>query len=959
MKAYFRVRLAEVDDPSVDPGNRENLLFKSNKIDTDNPIRDWYQTIRTSKFEDDLYKKYGYRFTSIAHRKADGSIVFRAGKVKLKDLELPDVLSPNELRAVRSGDVDLLDKYLKKYIEVEVYATDKDARRMIKKAVEAETHSWQVIKRRHVRKNIQNLIGIRDWRFFEKTRNDIDDKKRNIRNKIMRKTFPESTKSGKYILCLFGVNDCRASTDPIDEEVRSSTATTTGKNQYGKPDEPDPNDPNKTVSADDGTIEKKLEEASITEMTKTADDAAGKTTKELTAQGLKMSIIKTLMTKLNIATDLVSWLDTLNRIDKGIKNHTLVKMVTVSRGTQALGLFTTFATASDQLRTGEVTGPEVGKFMETINAVSNSEGWTEVLGSSKTAVQAAGTEFTAAKNKEEYCSPEHQTAIQGLDNRKIAEREFHYLCGDKQIGGSSRAASLEKWWNNTFGKVIGPILDNYIANFFFKVLNWFSDIIGKYILGPIMEIILKITGLEIKVETIMGWALTEISSFLGAGPMMNGTEPSGIYMNTMVQGGAYGSESSARYQGAALTTNQSATLARETTIAFNKDESKNKSIFDKYISLDNSESSASKTLIATIENTTVNNTTGILGSIIKLVGKAPLGIFTSPAGASKDDSYTAANFAAIDTYDFPQQCYDLDPLTMKPKDVTNADDLKDPDGNPWIPASELTWDLVNNNIAFYDKLYLHMRKHYPNNADDYANKIYDCAALDTTLRGGLGALYGYTKDNGLEDNMAANSDDNEDANNSKVYVLGNSLTHGMDDVLNIIGPELVKNKYKPIINGQGGRQLTVSDATVNSGLDQAKKDKDKIATVGSIIIELGTNGCSENSSLFTSHLKDLYDYLKGVNPTAIFYWQNYATASDSTSTCYEDIPKRNIDLNNFASPRGITIIDWASVGPPYLSVANDGGMGLHPTSAGYKKMVDKIIETLGPAPTPNNTTGNN
>ena len=943
MQSYLRLRFAEVEDPNMKPGERENLLFRADRVDTDNPLKDWYQTLRTSKFEDDLLKKHGFKFTSVAYK--DGGVVrFRAGKVTMDGRDLPDILSKSEIAAIKNGDINMLNGKLRQYVNVEIYDTGKAARKEIKKAVNAETHAWQVIKRRHVRKNIQNMIGVREWSFFEKTRDKLDEKKIAVRNKIIKKALPENTKVGKYIQCFFGASDCKASTDPIDPENRSSTATTTGTKDNGRAEDPNNPDPyDKPV--DDGSAEQLLESETKNVIEEESEDLA--------LLGLKMTIIKQIVAKLNAATGALSIIDALARIDKAISNGTLVKMVTIARGTQALGLFTTYSTASDQLRTGEVTAPEVSQFMQTVNAVSNSEGWVDVIsnnGSSK-ASAANSNDFTAAKDRTEYCSPEHQEAIQDPKNHRIAEREFHYLCGSMQIGGTSRASTLTDWWNKTFGLVLGPLFSVYRASHIGKILDFFGGIFDA-VLTPITNTLIKALNLEGTIESLMTWALTEVSAFLGAGPIMNGSEPSGVFLNNMLQGGSYGAESSARYQGASKTTSQSAALARQNTVTYLSDQEKQQSVFDKYLSLANQDSAVSKSLFTAIQDSTVNNVASIVSGYIKNLAKAPLTLFAQPAGAVNDDPYAAANFAGIDTFDFPKECMDLDPMTMKPTQVTNANDILSKNGvNNRFSDSELTWELVNNNTNFYDAVYAKIGN--KNNADEIAQQIYDCAAMDTTIRGGLGAVYGYTDDNGLETSSAI-SDDNTSttgnvAKNNRIYVLGDSLTVGMD---NSLSQKLIDKGYTPKINGNVNRRIS---ETSNSGLTTIENanpsQKDFINNAGTIVIALGTNDWGETDAQFKTYLNKLLAKLKDMNPEAVYYWVNYS-ATDGASR-QTKLQEKSVLLGNFADNNSsnipISIIDWASLNKTKRYTEADTELHIHPYN-NYADMSELVASKLPQAP---------
>jgi hypothetical protein len=53
------------------------------------------------------------------------------------------------------------------------------------------------------------------------------------------------------------------------------------------------------------------------------------------------------------------------------------------------------------------------------------------------------------------------------------------------------------------------------------------------------------------------------------------------------------------------------------------------------------------------------------------------------------------------------------------------------------------------------------------------------------------------------------------------------------------------------------------------------------------------------------------------------------------------VPKNKV-LSEFASDKNITIIDWSSIGVPYLD-----GSGVHPDSSGQSALADLIANKMG------------
>ena len=413
IRSYLILRLSEIDGTAGGDGLNERTLFRADKVDTNNPMIDWYKTLRTSDFEQNLLEKHGIKFTSIAER-TDSGTIFRGGMVTYSDKEIPFNLSADEIKAIELGEIDGFNGRLRDFVDVEVFDNNKDARRAIKTAVARETKSWQVIKRRHLRKNIQNMIGVRDWRFFDKTRTSITEKKISVRNKIIMKALPESTKSGKFIQCLFGIISCRSSSDAIDIDNRTSSPTAIGNAEKSGVTEQAKNPNGSPATNPDGTPKQQ----DILPDNHTKDALEGATQKgitevgeELTFLGIKASIIKQIISKLNLGTGIVSVIDTLYRINKMFSGGDLIKMIVVARGIQAMGLYQTYMTASHQMKTGELTGEEAGQFMQTIDNISNSEGWTSIMSNSNEVAKAEEVTFVVAKDREEYCSSEHQAAI--------------------------------------------------------------------------------------------------------------------------------------------------------------------------------------------------------------------------------------------------------------------------------------------------------------------------------------------------------------------------------------------------------------------------------------------------------------------------------------------------------------------------------------------------------------------
>jgi hypothetical protein len=763
VQSYLFIRLMQLRGESgADP---DSEYFRAYNVSTDNPIRDWYHTLRTSSFEADLAKK-GVVF---ANRDTGNGITFSVLKVNGK-----------EIAGLKAGDIrngDLVDKLRTnpnfvqdKLGEVDLTkpGANKDARRLIKNVVNDNVRFSQVLKRRQVRKAIQNLTGVRDWRFFETTRDKIDNKKINIRNKLVTKAIPESTLAGKFVRCFFGITSCRFSQDPSDPQYKSESSLV-GENNPDKEGDPI-NDPNG----------KKIDEVNL---------------------GPAADLMKQIIGHANIALNalnITSTLDALSNLNKAITNHQISKGVGIARGVQAMGIYQNFETSRDQIKTGQVTAEEVNKFMQIIGPVSHGEGWTKVITG-----KGDPSKLTNNASSKQYCSPKNQATIE--NDPVKGNEQFAYLCADKQVGGPSTAGRLEEDYKNSIGAVLAPILDKYdsirhapiigaVADFLNGIVNTISGVASG-----LLQDVLKAVGLQDNLESAMAWMVGKVAAFLGAGPIINGNESAPVLTNWLVQGAAFTAEATARANGAMATTATSKVTAQTAMAQYLASKNSQLSVFDKYLALSNPDSTAAKAAFALSDTTgpSMSNKLTDFGSIFRTIGAALVLPFTKHSLAAGDKGYSGADFAAIQTQDYPQQCYNRHPLFQTPQDGTNIQAIL---GKDKVPDSDLTWDLVDNSSDWYE--YVYGKIGDGDNADDIAEKIYDCNLLDTSVRGGTGYTHGYTNDNGLNDNTGGE----DTASNTS----GGALPTGSAaELASQLKPFISDGKIKCV--GFGGHNVGCSD----------------------------------------------------------------------------------------------------------------------------------------------------
>ena len=770
INAYMGLRLLEVDDPNLAPADRDNLLFRANRVDNNNPTTDWYKSMRASTFEADLAKNQGIRFTSIVY-KEDGITKFRPAIVTVNEKPLnfknfgnaADQKKMSDLLETfdtKDFDINKFNGVLKDGLDIQVLNNDKEGRQAIKHFTKENTKSYQFIKRFYIRKSIQNMTGIRDWRFFETTRNNLTEKRIGIRNKIIAKAIPDSTKSGKVIQCLFGIIPCKAQPDPNDPQnhaeigpngktCSSSEPCENRKNADGTPD---------TTTASDGSAGSSVEGGVSDAVTAGLGDIQAK-------------ILERTLKNLNLATGIISTMDTLNTLDNVIKSGAIATTIYMARQAQDIGLFTTFGIARDQIHTGQVAdSAEIGDMMKMMDGVGTSEGWNKIIDGNNASGKASAAALQPSKSEKEYCSQEHQAAMLLPENRATAESEYHYMCPSEKIGAATRGSELQDAWNGSIGALLQPILAPYRASGPLKDVVGFANGLIDKIVGPVITGIMKASGLGGTIKDLFAWILGKASAFLGASPTYDQNSPTGVYANHALSGAVGSSETAMRFSGGAATTQAAMLDTEKRVLAYNDEEAATQSTFDKYLSTANPSSALSKSLFAVTDQPINVSLAHYASSILT----SPLHAITKVKAAAPT-GYEGANWAEVNTYDLPSACLDSDPLDSLKADAlpaqTNADELG------LIPSGDLTWDLLKDSNAFYAKLY----ELHPDSPD--INKVYDCAVMDSMARGGTAGQYVPSQ---AGPNAIVNGDDGQsDANSTGP---GGGITLGTYNLLHETAP---------------------------------------------------------------------------------------------------------------------------------------------------------------------------
>ena len=767
VRAYIQVRVTEIEGST----NGENLFFKGNQVKTDNPIRDWYHTMRTSKFEEEVLNKQGVYFTSMVG--PDGKI--NIAKVTANDSVKQDLASKyltntkdasgkaippisadtlgDRLNAIPSDDME-------KLFTVEKLDSHKSARKSVKEVVNKEVPWYRTFKRRHIRKDIANETGIKNWRLFEKTRDKVAKSKQDIKdqlfNKIIEKYFVNSPSSAQFLKCLFSDGRCSGTSDPASPDNKSETATLASSPDSVAPADSDP------PSSDGAGGTKPSPPVDTAGAGKEARDGIEGAVKKGTTDVAENAAIKLgpfqkiILALVNtLAGDAITsggpnpskiwtWAKRLAKIDGLLSavggNSKIAKMVINARSSQLAGVYATYQIASDQMKSGQLVGDELNSFFDTTKNLGNSEGWATVTNQmNKGGAASAAAATSNNQTKEDYCKV--SPANRSFD-------EFAWMCDDQKPNSGGRAQVITDQYNNSVGPLINPIAKTVEAVNNTPVgwaITWFNGAVDK-ITSVATEPLLKFvseSGIGKDIAKFIGSIMFKLLGFLGAGPMFEPGTP-GVG-NLLVAGAAVSAETSTRASGGVASTAKSLAYANKLASQYKTEQTSNQSFVERYASLDNPDSLASGSLFAISSNMDLSQLSSKFGNYIQSLPALFGSIFTGRVFAAQPQSASAvSDWAGVNKYDIPAQCINLDPLDSNYLEASsNVSDIS-------LSPTTLGYDTMRDTDKFWKAVYDKLGD--AGDAQSRAEKIYNCALFDARVEGSLGAVYGYTNDNGYNPN---------------------------------------------------------------------------------------------------------------------------------------------------------------------------------------------------------------
>jgi murein DD-endopeptidase MepM/ murein hydrolase activator NlpD len=755
-RAYFRTRMMEWEGKDI-KSDDGNVYFRADKVNTRNPFTDWYKTMRTSTFEDNLLKNSGIQFTSAVG--PDGKIrpaIININGVKNNIFDTSDIKDFGDFTTVEDLSSSQLTQFSNRIDDklVTFYENDRGARLAIKKAVNDETKFFQVIKRRHLRTSIQNMTGVRKWRFFDTTRTKVENKKLEFQKKFITAVTKDDGYAQTFLFCFLGMGPCPTSTDSRDPS-NTRAAPLKGSNVTDD-SAPEVDEKGNVINSGEKADASALEHSKAING-EVADKLANEIKDEATAISEKQleaatiaQITKEISTKIGGGPSAIKGiLDKLLKVNNNLKidpntGKSKVGMaVYLERTKQAIALYSLLMTMSDQMVSGEVDPDQVNSAMSYLDDIGGSEGLSYILEGS---TFGAGIKQTNSEGKQvDKC----------INNAEpFTKEDLKPTCDNIKPNGGNAISGLQDGWNTLISNSpIGAVLTAYgnILSTVGAPLNWVTNkfnSIAEKLISPILAKIVGSIPLASELMASAGaWLSKTIMTWVGAGPCAKGTEEqAGTAVNCAIIGGISTAEISSRDAGGitlAPGDKKSATYLYSNALAdsYAKDQYDSMSVGDRYFALNNHQSYASNLAFSLSINTNTRSLgkilspTKVLGSIFSSFSK--LGSTTAHAQLE----IGTTDFAGVDRVDIPKVCVE----DLSPDDPEYAIKATN---SVTVPKDIAT---LGNAKAYSTALYSVQKGELTAAQSDEISRTYNCAALDNVVKGGLGFTKGFKKDDGLDD----------------------------------------------------------------------------------------------------------------------------------------------------------------------------------------------------------------
>jgi|GEM_PF-5440469 len=501
-----------------------------------NPATQWYKDMRTSSFFDDLQKQYGIRFA-----RETGGVGSKDRLVAIDTngttIDFHDALTQNGgLNPANVGDFE--NRVITRY------DTNKAGRAAVNDAIDQYTHRWQIIRRHNLRTWAFERLGITKWRFFENTREKVNDSvKSRWTNAVEARQL-----DGSFIKCLLG-GQC-----PKSENLNDS-------DNFVQP----------------GTVDPDAEAA----LTQSEQDAQnGVQPAEKKADGtIAKYFAKPLVQRFLAAFNAIGWIQTANSVNNLLGHNGLTNLAAAYKAAEYASSYMTLNIITDNLKDGKTaSGDEVNATLNMFNGIEQSDGYQNDLGTQGATALDPGISGSAYADSSSNPAWAHVTDMMKVNS------------------DSSGAAHLQDIYQASFGAVLTPLLDTYNSTLG-KVVNPILDALNAVIGVPIQAFTNILGDISpVNIESLVSGIIEKVVTFAGGSPHCSSAESAGQKFNCADGGGAVTQEAFLQYAGGGpLSDSQATTMDNQ--IAIEQAQATSQApLASKFFALDGSDSVLGRTL---------------------------------------------------------------------------------------------------------------------------------------------------------------------------------------------------------------------------------------------------------------------------------------------------------------------------------------------------------------------------
>jgi hypothetical protein len=811
---------------------------------------------------------------------------------------------PSNFRLIENGKV------------IDGNLNSKAARGKIKKFTRDQTKWHQVIKRFHMRFVYKKYNGVSNWKIFEtkreKVRESYFDKKLKLKQYTVKQTVGRVSENyGKYLNCLLeGGDKCKEIRDgdvddrdgdsPEDQDDNEKSTQDSGEEGSKKAAD----DPNVKSYGDDAA--KALGEGTDDEIAGRLDNAASKTL----GQSIKDQGLKRILASFAGGVALVHG---IFQIEKSVSDGSL-SVVAYDKNMQEYAQISAIGQSmEDQFTSGDID-------MESVRVGTELyDGYEKSL-----AYQGTKSDFDASKSYSADCNEDGDTTDKG-DLLEPGET----ICPHKRLVQSKESFTQTEGWQ-VFAE-IGGLWRSSIGIGVAAFNNALSSVMDVTGADSVIAKLIDITGVDSLIQSGFGFLLNRVLGCVVCGALSGDDTWDATYAgmagNTASIGGGVGKGREDTIGGGYLNNNQVAAIKAEQQDS-RKQELEGMSMFARYFSPSVAESLTGQFAVAmpTSMGAFSQSVATGLSTSASTITRNVVSLSTPKSNAAG----VVNPFHAI-YYGYPT---DHEVFTANSNDGMEPGDLADKYG---CQDTSKRSDEVKEYVEAMGR---------PDNLpfDVYLNA--DPCKLEKVSTESAEMYFTGEFDKGIDDGSDATAtSQNQVPGNSKIFVIGDSLTVGMRDG-GQLADKLKAAGWDPMpIEAKGGEPLKWGIDTI-----KAKSAEIKAANPGTIMVNLGTNDVGSTGAAFGAKVDEMTAAIKEIAPSARIFWTNfYGEGSVCFVTCVnleQSFGEFNGVLDTKSKEKSFSIIPWATspIAAEFVGI-ND----VHPAK-GYPQMAEFVVQSLGAVP---------